>query len=180
MLSRTAGRGPAAPGTVGSARRLASVIGALSLALVKRSVAAVRAAERLAHSRRARWSQTCVSWLVWLAAACGSAAAAAAWLLRLGWRDPQLFAPASPGAGTGPLSPPVPPSWVSPPSPLLRAALAAPAGTRGVPPTWWAGKKGIPLPRWVLARGALSPSFSGRLPAAPAGEGNANPSISGS
>ena len=64
--------------------------------------------------------------------------------------------------------------------PLLRAALAAPAGTRGVPPTWWAGKKGAPPTRWVLARGALPLFLSGRLPAAPAAEGNANPSISGS
>ena len=142
----------------------------------------MRAAEkRLAHSRRARWSSTCVcSLAAWLAVAGDPPPRLLPCQLRFASCDPLLFAPAGPGAGTVPLPPPVPPSWVSPPSPLLRAALAAPAGTRGVPPTWWAGKKGVPPTRWVLARGALPLFLSGRLPAAPAGEGNANPSISGS
>ena len=135
----------------------------------------------MARSRRARWSLTCVSRLAaWLAVAGDPPPRLLPCQLRFASCDPLLFAPAGPGAGTVPLSPPVPPSWVSPPFPLLRAALAAPAGTRGVPPTWWAGKKGVPPTRWVLARGALPLSLSGRLPAAPAGEGNANPSISGS
>ena len=135
----------------------------------------------MAHSRRARWSLTCVCRLAaWLAVAGDPPPRLLPCQLRFASCDPLLFAPAGPGAGTVPLSPPVPPSWVSPPFPLPRAAPAAPAGTRGVPPTWWAGKKGAPPTRWVLARGALPLSLSGRLPAAPAGEGNANPSISGS
>ena len=77
------GRGAAAPGSVVGPRRLVSVIRVLALARDKICEAVRAASQRLAHSRLARWSQTCASWLVWPAAACGSAAAAAAWLLRL-------------------------------------------------------------------------------------------------